>query len=50
LIEGKFFDNLGGGLEQGRVSYSLVFANEVAQILWDRKGEQEKELEHTSRQ
>jgi hypothetical protein len=41
FIPGEFLDGLGGGLEQGRVSYSLVFANEAAQFLWDRKGKQE---------
>jgi hypothetical protein len=41
LIEGEFLDSLGGGPEQGRVSDPLVFANEAAQILRDRKGEQE---------
>jgi hypothetical protein len=30
FISGEFFDSLGGGLEEGRVSYSLVFADEVA--------------------
>ena len=37
----KFLDGFGGGLEQGRVSYPLVLANEAAQILRDGKGEQE---------
>ena len=41
LIQGEFFDGLGGGLEQGRVSHSLVFANEAAKIFRDGKGEQE---------
>jgi len=30
FVEGEFFDGLGGGLEQGRVSHPLVFANEAA--------------------
>jgi hypothetical protein len=41
FVEGEFFDGLGGGLEQGRVSHLLVFANEAAQIFRDGKGEQE---------
>jgi hypothetical protein len=41
FIRGDFFNSLGGGLEQGRVSHPLVFANEAAQNLWDGKGEQE---------
>jgi hypothetical protein len=41
LIQGEFFDSLGGGLEQGRVSDPLVLSDEAAQILRDRKGEQE---------
>jgi hypothetical protein len=41
LIRGEFFDSLGGGLEEGRVSHPLVFANEGAQIFGDGKGEQE---------
>jgi hypothetical protein len=41
FIQGEFFDGMGGGLEQGRVSHPLVFANEAAQFLRDRKGEQE---------
>ena len=41
FIRGDFFNSLGGGFEQGRVSHPLVFANEAAQNLWDGKGEQE---------
>jgi len=41
FIRGDFFNSLGGGLEQGRVSHPLVFSNEAAQILRDGKGEQE---------
>jgi hypothetical protein len=41
LIQGEFFDSLGGGLEQGRVRYPLVLTNESAQILRDGKSEQE---------
>jgi hypothetical protein len=41
FIQGEFFDGLGGGLEQGRVSDPLVFANEAAQFFRDRKGKQE---------
>lgn len=41
FIEGKFFDGLGGGLEQSRVSHALVFSDEAAQFFWDREGEQE---------
>jgi hypothetical protein len=41
FVEGEFFDGLGGGLEQGRVSHPLVFANEATQIFRDGKGEQE---------
>ena len=41
LIRSKFLHSFGGGLEQGRVSHPLVFANEAAQILRDGKGEQE---------
>ena len=41
FIRSKFFDRFGGGFEQGRVSWPLVFANEAAQVLWDGKGEQE---------
>ena len=40
LIQGEFFDSFGGGFEEGRVSHSLVFANEAAQVLGDGKGEQ----------
>ncbi len=41
LIQGEFLDSLGGGLEQGRVSDPLVVSDESAQILRDRKSEQE---------
>ena len=41
LIRSKFLHSFGGGFEQGRVSYPLVFANEAAQILRDGKSEQE---------
>jgi hypothetical protein len=30
FIQGEFLHRLGGGLEQGRVGYLLIFANEVA--------------------
>ena len=39
LISGEFFDGLGGGFEQGRVSQPLVFADEAAEFFWNRKGE-----------
>ena len=41
LIGGKFFDGVGRGFEQGRVSHALVFADEGAQLFWDREGEKE---------
>jgi len=41
LIQGKFLHGFRGCLEQGRVSYPLVFTNEAAQSLRDGKGEQE---------
>jgi hypothetical protein len=41
FVEGEFFDGLGGGLEEGRVSHPLVFANEATQIFRDGKGEEE---------
>ena len=41
FIQGKFLHSFGGGLEQGRVSHPLVFANEATQILRDGKSEQE---------
>ena len=41
LIRSKFLHSFGGGLEQGRVSDPLVLSDESAQILRDRKGEQE---------
>ena len=41
LIEGEFFDGIGGSLEQSGVSQALVSPHEVAQRFWDRKGNQE---------
>ena len=41
LIEGEFFDGIGGSLEQSRVSQALVLPHEGAQRFWDRKGNQE---------
>jgi hypothetical protein len=41
LIEGEFFDGVGGSLEQSGVSQALVLPHEVAQRLWDREGYQE---------
>jgi hypothetical protein len=41
FIQDKFLHRFGGGLEQGRVGYPLVLANEAAQTLRDGKGEQE---------
>ena len=41
FIRGKFLDRFGGGLEEGRVSHSLVLTNESAQNLRDGKSEQE---------
>src|SRR3970282_1607548 len=41
LIEGEFFDGIGGSLEQSGVSQALVLPHEGAQRFWDRKGNQE---------
>ena len=41
LIKSKFFDGLRGGLKQGGVSGTLVFAHKGAQVLWHREGEKE---------
>jgi hypothetical protein len=40
-IEGEFFDRIRGGLEQSGVTDALVLPHEVAQWLWDGKGDQE---------
>jgi hypothetical protein len=42
LIEGEFFDGVGGSLEQSGVSQALVLSHEVAQRFWDRKRNQER--------
>ena len=41
LIEGEFFDGIGGRLEQSAVTGALVLPHEGAQLLWDGKGDQE---------
>jgi len=41
LIQSKFLHSFGGGFEKGGVSHPLVFTNEAAQFLRDRKGNQE---------
>ena len=41
FIQSKLLNSFGGSLEQGRVGYPLVFANEAAQVLRDGKREQE---------
>ena len=41
LIEGEFFDGIGGSLEQSGVSQALVLPHEGAQRLWDGKGNEE---------
>lgn len=41
FIRDQFLHSFGGGLEQGRVRYSLVLTNESAQIFRDGKSEQE---------
>ncbi len=41
FVEGEFFDGLGGGFEQGRISHPLICADEAAQVFRDGKGEQE---------
>ncbi len=41
FIQGEFLHRLGGGLEQGRLGYLLIFADEAAQALRDGKRDQE---------
>ena len=40
-IEGKFFDGLGGRLEQSRVTQALVLAHERTQLFWDCERDEE---------
>ena len=41
LIEGEFFDGVGGSLEQSGVSQALVLAHERTQLFWDGKRDEE---------
>ena len=41
LIQGEFFDGIGGSLKQSGVARALILPHEGAQRFWDRKGDQE---------
>ena len=41
LIEGEFFEGVGGSLEQSGVRHALILPHEGAQRFWDRKGNEE---------